>query len=365
VREPILILGKYEILEAVGSGGMATVYRARMAGPMGFEKPVAVKVLQDEAAADEDIVRMFIDEAKLGARLAHHPNIASILDFGEVGGRYYIAMEYVEGVSLAGLLKHLAKGRKPRTVEPAVAVYVSSCVLKALSMAHQAKDPDGKPLGVVHRDVSPQNVLLDRSGTVKLCDFGIATGSYRGERTRAGVIKGKAAYMSPEQALGGKVDSRSDVYSAGLTLLAMLSGGPAFDGKDTTAVRARAAKGVEPARLDGLAAPDGLREALRKALAAKAPDRYQTADEFATALLAAAPDPAEEGRAALRALLEKVPDSAARTRPKGAKVREAKAREAGDRPRGSSKGVRNLLIGAGVAVLIALLLALLKVGMPQ
>ncbi|MBM4396755.1 MAG: serine/threonine protein kinase [Deltaproteobacteria bacterium] len=367
MRDPILVLGKYEIVEAIGSGGMATVYRGKVAGPMGFEKPVAVKVLQEDVAADEEIVRMFIDEARLGARLSH-PNVANVLDFGEAGGRYYMAMEYVDGVSLAGLLKHLGKGRKPKPLEPAVAVHVAACVLRGLAYAHGVNGPDGRALGIVHRDVSPQNVLLDRSGTVKLCDFGIATGSYRIEKTRVGVIKGKAGYMSPEQASGGKVDARSDLYSLALSIVAMLSGGPAYDGKDTTEVRGKAAKGLGNERIEALACDVALKEVLRRALAAKPADRFATASEFLSALLAAAPDPAEAGRNALAALLEKVPDSAARTgspyRKKGGApaAKDATAARSDAVP---TTGLRNLLIVAGVAVLAALVLALLGVGMPS
>ena len=373
MREPILVLGKYEIIESIGSGGMATVFRARMAGPMGFEKPVAVKVLREEAAADDEIVRMFIDEAKLGAKLAHHPNIASVLDFGEVTGRYYLAMEYVDGVSLAGLLKSLGKGRKARMLDPAVAVHVTISVLKALAYAHGANGPDGKPLGIVHRDVSPQNVLLDRSGAVKLCDFGIATGSYRGERTRVGVIKGKAGYMSPEQASGGKVDARSDLYSAALTLLAMLTGTAVYEGKDTSEVRGRAAKGVDTARIDALDLADPLKAVLCKALATKPADRFQSADEFLSALSGAAPDPAEAGRTTLGAMVEKAAEAPVKTRAKDGK--DAKVANAGGRKPaskaqipaapGTVKGVRNLLMVAAAAVVIALLLALLKIGMPE
>jgi len=363
MREPILVLGKYEILDAVGSGGMATVYRGRVAGPMGFEKPVAIKVLHDDAAADEEVVRMFIDEARIGARLSH-PNIASVLDFGEADGRYFMAMEYVDGVSLAALMKHLAKGRKARPLEQAVAVHVATCVLRALAYAHAAAGPDGKPLGVVHRDVSPQNILLDRSGIVKLCDFGIATGNYRVERTRAGVIKGKAGYMSPEQASLGKVDARSDLYSLGLCIVAMLAGGPVFEGKNTTEVRARAAKGFDLARIDPLPCDEAIKDVLRRALAFKPSDRFQGADEFLSALLAAAPDPAEAGRNALAALLEKVPDSAASTRPLPRKG-ERRSVVARVDHHSTTTQTRNLLIIAGAIVLLALIFAFLGFGLPD
>ena len=369
LREPILALGKYEILEAIGSGGMATVYRARLSGPMGFEKPVAVKILQDEAAADEEIVRMFVDEARLGARLSH-PNIAGILEFGEADGRYFLAMEYVDGMSRSVRVRQGQKGKKRKAVPPAAAVHVASSILKALSYAQTLDGPDGKPMGIVHRDVSPQNILLDRSGSVKLCDFGIATGSWRTDKTRTGIVKGKAGYMSPEQATGGRVDLRSDLYSVGLTTIAMLDGLAPFEGKDTSEVREKAAKGLHAERLDSLACDVGLKETLRKASASRPADRYSSADEFLKALSEAAPDPAETGRAALVELM-----GAAVVRTSGGRGSSKKAAPAKPVKRpattrvtveaASATGIRNILIGAGVLVLIALALALFKVGLPQ
>lgn len=369
MREPILALGKYEIIEAVGSGGMATVYRARLSGPMGFEKPVAVKVLQDDAAADEEIVRMFVDEARLGARLSH-PNIAGVIEFGEADGRYFLAMEYVDGMSLAALMKRGPKGRKAKGLDPVAATYVAVAVLRALAYAQALPGPDGKALGVVHRDVSPQNVLLDRSGAVKLCDFGIATGTWRAEKTRVGVVKGKAGYMAPEQAAGGKVDTRTDVYAVGLTILALLTGAAPFDGKDTAEIRAKAAKGLPTDRIETLPCDRALKDVLQKALATKPGDRYATPDEFLRALMAAAPDPDETGRTVLVAAL-----AAALERPVGGRSGSRKAVEAkGPRRRATTRttaeaasaaGIRNVLIGAGLLVLLALALALLKVGLPD
>jgi serine/threonine-protein kinase len=368
MREPILTLGKYEILDAIGSGGMATVYRARVSGPMGFEKPVAVKVLQEEAALDEEIVRMFVDEARIGARLSH-PNIANVLDFGEAEGRYWLAMEYVEGTSLSALLKHLGKGRKPKPLDARAAVHVAVSILHALGYAHAATGTDRRPLGVVHRDVSPHNVLVDRSGAVRLCDFGIATGAWRAGRTRTGVVKGKAAYMSPEQAGGARVDSRSDLYSAGLTLLAMLVGGTPFSGKDTAEVRQHAQKGVDPDRLSGLEAPEGVKAALRKALAVRPEDRFATAEAFAQALADAVPDPSGEGRAILAKTVEDLPEPSAKSRladRRPAKPKPAPAPAGTPAVRNTSiSGLRIVLIAAAGVVVVALILALLGIGLPD
>lgn len=362
MRGPILVLGKYEIVEPIASGGMATVYHARVAGPMGFEKPVAVKVLLDEAAEDEDIVRMFIDEARLGARLSH-PDIASILDFGEVSGRYYLAMEYVNGVSLSTLRKRLNRKKKAVPLNTDLAVYVTEHVLQALAYAHTLKDEDGKSLALIHRDVSPQNILLDRSGAVKLCDFGIATGTYRAEKTRSGLVKGKAGYMSPEQASGSRMDNRSDQYSLGLTMLAMLSGSPPFVGRDTHEVRVRAKKGVDGTIIDGLDVSDPFKDVIRRALARKPADRYKDAEAFADALKAASPGSGDRGRHELIQVLANMSKEKARAEARKER-REGRKREpqSRDLDPGSLKGLRNLLIAAGAIALLAVIMALLGVG---
>lgn len=291
MQGPIVTIGKYEIGELIATGGMAAVYRARIAGPMGFEKPVAVKVLLEEAAKDEEIVRMFIDEARLGARLSH-PNIAAVLDFGEVEGRYFIAMEYVDGTSLWELLKRLKK----KALDEKAAIYIAQCVLRALAYAHGLKDENGRPLGIVHRDVSPQNILLDRSGAVKLCDFGIAAGMHRVEKTRVGVVKGKVAYMSHEQAASEPLDARSDIFSLGVTLYVMLGG-----------ALERPESPLKPEAVQTLQCSNSLKEILQKALAPKREDRFQTADDFLKAIAAAGLDPGEAGRLSLIEALQSLP----------------------------------------------------------
>lgn len=363
MRSPILVLGKYEIGDLIATGGMAAVYRARVAGPMGFEKPVAVKILLDDAAQDEDVVRMFIDEARLGARLSH-PNIASVLDFGEADGRFYLAMEYVDGVSLSALLKHLQRGRNPRPLDGRAALYIAQSVLRALSYAHDLKDANGHPLGIVHRDVSPQNILLDRSGAVKLCDFGIATGAHRVEKTQTGLVKGKAAFMSPEQAAGERLDARSDLYSLAVTLAVMLGGMPpggAGGGGQPIAEDAGSARGLDPDRVDAPDCPESLKPILKKALSRKPSDRFQSAAEFSKALVDAGLDPGEAGRLALVEAVEKVPAPKPRSRKesrRGEDVRPAP-------PAGSDKGYRNLLFVVLGFLVVALILALLGVRLPQ
>ena len=357
MRGPILALGQYEVGDLIATGGMAAVYRARTAGPMGFEKPVAVKVLLDEAAEDPEIVRMFIDEARLGARL-NHQNIASVLDFGEADGRYYLAMEYVDGTSLAGLLKAMRQGRRAKSLDVRAIVYVTQCVLRALAYAHSLRDEKGKSLAIVHRDVSPHNILLDRSGAVKLCDFGIATGAYRVERTEVGLIKGKVAFMSPEQALGERLDARSDLYSLGLTVVAMLGGLDQSD--DSEEAKARAAKGFDLARVQGLDAPEPLREVLKKALARSPSDRFQSADEFLQAITDAGLDPGEAGRLALVEAMRAVPAPRAR---KGTRAKES-APPVREAPAGVDRGYRNLLFVVAGILLLALLFALFGLRLP-
>lgn len=367
MREPILTLGKYEILDAVGSGGMATVYRGRATGPMGFEKAVAVKVLQDDAADDDEIVRMFIDEAKLGARLAH-PNIATVLDFGESGGRYWLTMEFVDGPSLATLLKGTSrsgKTRKAPALDPAAAAWVTAGVLRALAFAHGLAGDDGKVMGVVHRDVSPHNVLLDRGGQVRLADFGIATGAYRSEKTRAGVIKGKAGYMAPEQASGGKVDARADLYAAGLTLFAMIAGTGPFTGQDTGDVRAAAAKGLDRKAIDALPCDESLKTVLHRALARKPSDRFASADEFLAALVDAFPGYEATGRPALIEAVRRSANPARARSKRGAAAAPTKARSPAASSHGSLTGLRTVVILAAVLLLAAVGLALLGVGLPD
>jgi serine/threonine protein kinase len=214
--------GKYQLVERLASGGMAEVFRAKALGAAGFEKDIAIKRILPQFSADEAFVKMFIDEARLAAQLQHR-NIVQIFDFDQVDGSYYIAMELVEGCDL----KRLA--RRSERLPVSVALYVVSEALKGLGYAHQ-REIDGKPLQLVHRDVSPHNILLSRSGEVKISDFGIAKAQARATATGSGIIKGKLSYMSPEQARGEKIDLRSDLFAAGVVLHELLSGVRLFEG---------------------------------------------------------------------------------------------------------------------------------------
>ncbi len=225
--------GRYTLLERVGGGGMATVYRASLSGEGGFEKEVAVKVVRPELASESDFVEMFLDEARLSARLGH-ANLVHTFDFGQVDGTWFLAMEFVRGPTLA----HLQRICRTRGIRfgPARSVHVAGEVARGLGYAHRLCDEQGRPLALVHRDVSPQNVLLSREGEVKLADFGIAKAAWRSTVTRPGHVRGKCAYMAPEQARGLALDAGADVFALGVVLWECLTGRPLFDGASDGAV---------------------------------------------------------------------------------------------------------------------------------
>ena len=200
---------------------MAEVFRAKITSSHGFEKILVIKRILPHLAADPSFVAMFIDEAKLTAQLTH-PKIVQILDFGEVDGQYFIALEFIDGIDALGLLRIAAQKRVhiPRTL----AVFIVSEVLDALDYAHNARDMDGKSMQIVHRDISPSNIFISRRGDVKLGDFGIAHAQRRESKTQAGTLKGKYGYMSPEQVVGRPIDARSDLFAVGVVLAELLTG---------------------------------------------------------------------------------------------------------------------------------------------
>src|SRR5579864_1575909 len=220
-------LGPYELLRRIATGGMAEVYLARRGGPHGFQKIVAVKRILPQFARDADFVAMFVDEARVCARLGH-PNIVQVFDFGEEDGELYMAMEYVDGTTGARLVRAVAARGEEIPLD--VCLYIALSILRALDYAHSARDESGAPISLVHRDVSPGNVLIDRSGAVKLTDFGIARAAEIERRTDAGQLKGKLGYMSPEQVVGRELDARSDIFTLGIVLAEMLILRPLFSG---------------------------------------------------------------------------------------------------------------------------------------
>jgi CheY-like chemotaxis protein/tRNA A-37 threonylcarbamoyl transferase component Bud32 len=270
--------GRYELLEKIGAGGMAEVYKARMSGEQGFEKIVAIKRIVPHMATNADFVTMFVDEAKLAAQLNHN-NITHIYDLGKVDAWHYIAMEYVEGKDLRTLLK-LAKERDfPLPAE--LALFITSKIANALDYAHRRPAPDGSELNLVHRDVSTQNILISDEGDIKLCDFGIAKAASKVSTTISGALKGKLQYMSPEQAWGKRLDRRSDIFSLGSVLYEMLTGTPLFEGDTDMSVLEKVREGkVEPPSSRGAEVPKRVDQIVLKALAKNPQDRYQNASEF-------------------------------------------------------------------------------------
>ncbi|MBK9796628.1 MAG: protein kinase [Holophagaceae bacterium] len=223
--EAIEEYGNYFLLEKIAVGGMAELFKAQQRGVQGFQKIVAIKRILPHFSDNEDFVTMFIDEAKLAAQLTH-PNIVQIFDLGKAGTSYYIAMEYVNGRDLRTLLR---KAREYGTPFPEqVAAFVVMKVAAALDYAHRKRGFDDRELKLVHRDISPQNVILSVEGAVKLVDFGIAKAASKASTTMAGALKGKLLYMSPEQAMGQPLDNRSDLYSLGLVLFELLTGERCF-----------------------------------------------------------------------------------------------------------------------------------------
>jgi serine/threonine-protein kinase len=273
--------GKYEILGRLAVGGMAEVFLAREKASHGAGRHVAVKRILPQIADDDTFVEMFLDEARLAMRL-NHPNICHIYDIGELEETYFIAMEWVNGIPFGKLI---GRARDQGGMPITIAVKVMAHVADALNYAHQARDGVGRPLNIVHRDVSPQNVMVRFDGVVKLLDFGIAKAATQTSQTEAGIVKGKFSYMSPEQCLGKPLDARSDIFAIGACLYEALTGKPAFRrASDLDTMRAIVHEPVPSARLARADVPPRLDAILRKALAKDPGQRFQTAGEMYVAL---------------------------------------------------------------------------------
>ena len=225
---PRLAEGRYTIYDEIASGGMATVHLGKARGAFGFSNTVAIKRLFPQMAKDPEFVAMFLDEARLASRV-RHPNVVTVLDVLSEGGELCLVMEYVEGESLSVLSRSLREAKKPIPI--AIAIAVTSSILHGLHAAHQATDQLGVPLGLVHRDVSPQNVIVGVDGVARLIDFGIAKAAGRSSVSRDGQLKGKIPYMAPEQIQGGVINHRTDIYGAAVILWELLSGERLFDGE--------------------------------------------------------------------------------------------------------------------------------------
>jgi serine/threonine protein kinase len=281
---PSRVVGRYSLHAEVAHGGMATVHVGRLAGPVGFSRTVAIKRLHPHLARDPEFVAMFMDEARLAARI-RHPNVVSIIDVVAEQGELLLVMDYIQGESVSRLLKaaRLAGGR----VEPRIAVKIMTEVLAGLHAAHEVRSERGAPLGIVHRDVSPQNMLVGVDGVAHLIDFGVAKAAGRIQTTREGQLKGKLAYMAPEQIRGGTVDRRTDIYAAATVLWEILVGRRLFKGDEAGLMFAVLTENV-PA--PSKCAPDvgaKLDAVVMKALSRDPAERFATAIEMADALEAA------------------------------------------------------------------------------
>ncbi|MCA9709815.1 MAG: serine/threonine protein kinase, partial [Myxococcales bacterium] len=229
-------LGKYQLLRRIATGGMAELFLARATAIHGFEKLVVLKRILPQHAESEDFIRMFLAEARLAATL-HHPNIVQVYDIGEEGHTYFFTMEYVQGQDLRRLVRAARKANKALPLEHILHIVMG--VAAGLNHAHEKIGLDGRPLGIVHRDVSPSNVLVTYEGGVKIVDFGIAKAATAQTATIAGTLKGKIPYMSPEQCDGAAVDWRADIYSLGATWFHLLAGRPPYIGDSAAAVIAQ------------------------------------------------------------------------------------------------------------------------------
>ncbi|MDX2092056.1 MAG: serine/threonine-protein kinase [Kofleriaceae bacterium] len=271
-------LGPFELVRGIAIGGMAEVHLAKVTGYGGFEKYVALKTIHPNYVEDDDFISMLIDEAKLAVQLVH-PNIAQTFDLGRVGDTYYMSMEYIDGIDLAALLR--AAERQNMRLPFEAAAYISRDVAAALDHAHSRCDPRGRPLGIVHRDVSPTNVMVSYEGLVKLVDFGIAKAASSVQRTNAGIIKGKLSYLSPEQALTQPLDGRSDIYAAGIVLYEMITGRPVHEHEDIEElIHLTRAGWVQPPHELRPDVPEELERIVLRALAPSPDDRYQQAGDL-------------------------------------------------------------------------------------
>ncbi|MFL5344714.1 MAG: protein kinase domain-containing protein [Hyalangium sp.] len=276
-------LGKYELLGKLATGGMAEVFLARAAGPMGFQKTLVVKRILPHLAQDPSFVEMFFSEAKLAAQL-NHPHIVQIFDFGEAQGEYFLAMEHIDGPNLRVLLKR-ARAQSIR-LAPTLCARIIAAACEGLAFAHDFEDPaSGQPLGLVHRDISTDNILVSRQGAVKVVDFGIAKAAGQNHKTRTGLVKGKVAYMPPEQLRAEPLDRRVDVYALGVVLYELLTGRKPFDAPtDASLMQAILIEPPVPAAQLRPELPGALQRILDRALARDRQQRYLDCRAFQGAL---------------------------------------------------------------------------------
>lgn len=276
-------LGAYMLLSRLNVGGTAEVYLAAAPTPGGRKRLVAIKRILPELAGERDFARMLIDEARLACQLAH-PGIARVVDLGKENGELFLAVEYVAGKDVADIGKRTRSRKQP--LDTALACHIAIGLLDALGYAHAAKDASGQPMQLVHRDVSPSNVIVSWHGEVKVIDFGIARATNRLTKTQAGVLKGKFRYMSPEQASGANVDGRADVYAAAVVLHELLAGEKLFTGVSGFELIQKVIDGKTPTLRGRPGVSDELADMVARGLACVPAERWATAGEFADALRA-------------------------------------------------------------------------------
>ena len=274
--DPVRLIGRYALYGEIAAGGMATVHFGRLLGPVGFSRTVAIKRLHPQFAKDPEFVTMFLDEARLAARI-RHPNVVATLDVVATDGELFLVMDYVQGESLARLVRR-------RNVAPRIVASIICGALHGLHAAHEACDERGEPLDIVHRDISPQNILIGVDGTARVLDFGVAKASGRSHNTRDGHIKGKIAYMAPEQ-FRGLVTRQTDVYACAIVAWEALTGKRLFSSGDEMELLAKALAGnaVPPSAI-AKDLPPGFDEVVMRGLAVDPRDRWATAREMALAL---------------------------------------------------------------------------------
>ncbi len=269
--------GKYLLLDQIAVGGMAELYRAMITGVQGFEKLIAVKKILPHLTIEQELVNSFIDEAKLAA-LLHHQNIVQIYDFGSVEKSYFIAMEYLFGKDLRNVTEKAKEKGSSLSLE--YAMYIVSRVASGLHYAHNLKDFQGKALNIIHRDISPQNIFITYEGDIKIVDFGIAKAATQSTMTQVGMIKGKVAYMSPEQADGKAIDYRSDIFSLGIILYELITGERMFQG-DTMQILSKVRSADFPPPEHAIKdVPDKLYEILNQSLAKDPENRYSSCNQM-------------------------------------------------------------------------------------
>jgi len=278
-------VGRYVVFDEIAAGGMASVHLGRLVGAVGFSRTVAIKRLHPHLARDGEFTAMFLDEARLAARI-RHPNVVAVLDVVHDEGELLLVMDYVQGESFS----HLARAMRPGAVPLRIAVTVVTGVLHGLHAAHEATTEHGEPLRIVHRDVSPQNIMVGIDGVPRVFDFGVAKAAHRAQTTQDQSIKGKISYMAPEQLLSEIVDRRADVYSAAVVLWEALTGERLFEGDNQgRVIRKILDEPVPPPSSVNPGLPKALDEVVMRGLERDVTKRWQTAREFATALERCAP----------------------------------------------------------------------------